>query len=226
MKPSDPDTILTEMVEAQRMTRITNQSITIFTVDQQLYRITVNVLWAYPEQFQNFIPCLGGMHMLMSFVGAVGTLMNNTGLEELMNSAFGGVLKTLSGKKYSQNIRALRMVIEELLRYIIPDTENYAELMAILEERYVVLQFYTLLFIICLFNYKYKTEYFVLDMAFRSSQSRTTKTWVTNLIKPVLIMMQFVRAEREGDWPLHLLAAVAAMIPYLCASGHFNYARY
>ena len=163
--------------------------------------------------------------MLMSFVGAVGTLMNNTGLEELMNSAFGGVLKMLSGKKYPQNLRALRMVVEELLRHIIPDTENYAELMAILEERYVVLQFYTLLFIICLFNCKYKTEYFLLDVAFRSSESRTTKTWVTNLIKLVLIMMQFVRAEREGDWPLHL-AAVAAMIPYFFASGHFNYARY
>ena len=77
------------------MTQITNQSITIFTVDQQLYRITVNALWAYPEQFENFIPRLGGMHMLMSFVGTVGTLMNNTGLEELMNSAFGGVYLTL-----------------------------------------------------------------------------------------------------------------------------------
>ena len=48
------------------------------------------------------------------FVGAVGTLMNNTGLEELMNSAFGGVLKMLSGKKYPQNLRPLRMVVEEL----------------------------------------------------------------------------------------------------------------
>ena len=120
--------------------------------------------------------------MLMSFVGAVGTLMNNTGLEQLMNSAFGGVLKMLSGKKCLQNLRALRMVVEELLPYIIPDTENYAELMAILEERYVVLKFYTLLFIFCLFNCKYKTEYFVLDMAFNSSEGRTTKTWVTNLI--------------------------------------------
>ncbi|KAG0712796.1 hypothetical protein GWK47_017680 [Chionoecetes opilio] len=38
-------------------------------------------------------------------------------------------------------------------------------------------------------------------------------------------MMQFVRAEREGDWPLHL-AVVSAMMPYFFASAHFNYARY
>ena len=34
-------------------------------------------------------PILEGMHTLMSFVGAVGVLMYNTGLKELLESAFG-----------------------------------------------------------------------------------------------------------------------------------------
>ena len=34
-----------------------------------------------------------------------------------------------------------------------------------------------------------------------------------------------VRAEREGDWPLHL-QDVEKMLPYLFASMHVNYARY
>ena len=38
-------------------------------------------------------------------------------------------------------------------------------------------------------------------------------------------MLLFVRAEREGDWPPHILA-VEEMVPYLFASAHFNYARY
>ena len=38
-------------------------------------------------------------------------------------------------------------------------------------------------------------------------------------------MMKFVRAEREGDWPLHLWA-VEDMLPYFFASSHVNYARY
>ena len=37
--------------------------------------------------------------------------------------------------------------------------------------------------------------------------------------------MKFVRAEREGDWSLHLLA-VKDMIPYFFASAHVHYARY
>lgn len=193
MVPSDPDTIMTAMVESQRMTRECGQSITVFTNDQQLYKVAVNVMWVYPDLFQSFVPRLGGMHTLMSLVGAVGMLMNNSGLEEVLSSAFGGVSKMLSGKKYPQNVRALRLVTEELLRSVIMDTESHAHLMSTLDEL--------------------------------STASRTAKMWVENLIKPVFIMMLFVRAEREGDWPLHL-AAVTMMIPYFFASSHANYARY
>ena len=45
------------------------------------------------------------------------------------------------------------------------------------------------------------------------------------MIKAVFIMMMYIRAEREGDWGLHLVA-VKAMIPYFFSAGHFNYARY
>ena len=53
----------------------------------------------------------------------------------------------------------------------------------------------------------------------------TSKIWVDILIKPMLIMMIFVRAERKGDWPLHMWE-VQQMIPYFFASGHTNCARY
>lgn len=57
------------------------------------------------------------------------------------------------------------------------------------------------------------------------SKSKTSKLWVDCLIKAVFIMMLYVRAEREGDWALHLVT-VKAMLPYFLASGHVNYARY
>ena len=58
-----------------------------------------------------------------------------------------------------------------------------------------------------------------------AAKSRTTKMWVDGFIKPVLTMMLYVRAERSGDWPLHL-QAVKLMMPYFFASSHINYARY
>ena len=58
-----------------------------------------------------------------------------------------------------------------------------------------------------------------------AAKSKTSKLWIDGLIKPVFLMMRFVRAEREGEWPLHL-SAVSDMIPYFFAAGHQNYARY
>jgi hypothetical protein len=128
--------------------------------------------------------------MLMSFVGAVGSLMTETGLAEVMNEAFSGDAKMLSWKTFPQNVRALRIVAEELLRKIVQgnDMASYDELIIFLD-----------------------------DLA----RSRSAKLWVDVVIKPVFIMMQYIRAEREGDWPLHL-EAVQQMMPYFFA----NYARY
>ena len=51
---------------------------------------------------------------MMSFIGSIGSLM--AGLYELLNSTFAGVQKMMTGKKVPQNMRALRIVAEELLR--------------------------------------------------------------------------------------------------------------
>jgi len=192
MNPADPDTILTAMVNTQDLTNSCGQRITLFTNDQ-LYRVAVGIKWVYQDRFLNFIPRLGGMHLMMSFVGCVGYLMANTGLEEIMKTSFGGVPKMLSGKKFPQNVRALRLVVEEVLRGIVGQLESHTELQEHLE---------------------------VL-----SQESRTTRLWVDCLIKPVFLMMLFVRAEREADWPLHLYA-VKEMMPYFFAAGHHHYARY
>ena len=77
--------------EARRITKHTGQSMTVFTADQQLYRVAVNVVWVYPELFDYFFLRLGGLHTLMIFVGSVGALMGNSGLEEMLKAAFGGV---------------------------------------------------------------------------------------------------------------------------------------
>ena len=52
-----------------------------------------------------------------------------------MKHAFGGVAKMLIGKKYPQNCRALRLVLEELLGNILDQVDSYDALMAVLEER-------------------------------------------------------------------------------------------
>jgi len=193
--PSHPDTIMTAMTEAQQLTHRIGQKFVLFTCDLQLYKVALDVKWAYPDKFSDVIPRLGGMHSLMSFVGCIGTLMENSGLAEILGEVFGGVSKMLTGKKFPQNMRALRMLAEEILREVLDDHPLHSkeDLMKVLGEL--------------------------------AERSKTAKLWVDTLIKPVFIIMMFVRAEREGDWLLHL-DAFKKMIPYFFAAQHIHYARY
>ena len=191
--PTDPSTMMTALVEAMRLTDETCQPFTVITCDQQLYKILVDLLWVYPSKFENVIVRLGGMHLLMSFIGCIGNLMSNSGLEDILSVAFGGVEKMLSGKKFPQNFRALRMIVELLLGQRIINIISGKDMEKLLNEL--------------------------------RTGSKTSKLWVDCLIKPVLLTMLYVRAEREGDWALHLYA-VSKMIPYFFAAGHHHYARY
>ena len=74
------------------------------------------------------------MHWLMSFVGSIGKLMKNSGLDMLMKTAFAGVDKMLIGKKLPMNVRALRVVVIELLRTLIGNNTKQDEMTAILQD--------------------------------------------------------------------------------------------
>ena len=188
--PSDPSTMLTAMTDVEKKTKEAGQQQTVFTADQQLYRVALDIIWSNPERWKNFIPRLGGMHWLMSFVGSVGKLMEGSGLDKLMGAAFAGVIKMLVGKKFPMNVRALRLVCLEILRGYTADSKE--ELDSFLQEM--------------------------------SRKSVTAEHWINNLIQPVMLMMMYCRAEREGDFALHLYAC-ANMIPYFFSAGHWNYAR-
>ena len=82
-------------------------------------------------------------------------------------SAFGSVKKMLSGKNFPQNVLALRLVAEELLREIVLDANSHDELFDVVAK--------------C------------------AQESRTARLWFDCLIKPVFVMMLYIRAEREAN---------------------------
>ena len=59
MKPTEPDTIITAMLEAQRLSEQAGQSFTVLTCDQQLYKIALQVKWNEPIRFSNMTIRLG-----------------------------------------------------------------------------------------------------------------------------------------------------------------------
>ena len=112
---------------------ITRQYV-IITFDEQLYKILIDLIWVYPLQLGKVVARLGGMHFLMTFIGCIDNLLVNSGLIDILNSAFGGVDKMLTGKKFPQNVGALRMVTEELLRPYLKNMETADEFMKFLQD--------------------------------------------------------------------------------------------
>lgn len=106
------------------------------TANQQLYKVALHIQWNDPLTFSNVYLRIGGMHILMNCVGCIGTLMDNSGLLELLTGPFGGVKKMLTGKKFPDNVRALRILTEELLRSVFASyqIETMDGLIAVLEE--------------------------------------------------------------------------------------------
>ena len=58
---------------------------------------------------------LGGLHLLMSCIDVIVTLIGETGLAEVLKSFISCFLRMMMGTKYSQNVRDLRIIAEELL---------------------------------------------------------------------------------------------------------------
>ena len=193
--PAEARSMKTAMITVKVVTESTGQMFVVFTADQQLCKIAVHILWDNPILFSNFYLRLGGMHLLMSYVGSIGTLMNNTGLTEALSAAFGGVLKMLSGKKFPENVRALRMLTECLLEPILT-TESTADM----DELHAI-----------------------LNRA--ASKTWTAHLWVDCVIKPVFIILRYVWAEREGDWLLHLKCVEEMMPLFFAAGHGLYYLR-
>ena len=114
--------------------------------------------------------------------------MAASGMTEILSDAFAGVLKMLTGKKYPDNVRALCMLVEEIIRPLF-QTQNLG----------------------CMADLRR-----ALDDA--ATHSRTAKLWVNCLIKPVFTTMKYVRAEREADWCLRLACVSEMMPLFFAAS--------
>ena len=99
---------------------------TLFTADQQLYRVMITIIWAYRGMFDNFmIPWLAGMHILKtSFVGCIGALMADSGLQEVLRCKRWGKISIAFSA-------SLWLPTEEPLRDIVENTQCYDELVAI-----------------------------------------------------------------------------------------------
>ena len=93
MNPEEPDIMLTTMKLVKSQSEQARQEHSVFTNDQQLFKIATQIPWHKPDEWKDFFPILGGMHTLMLFVECIRTLIASTGLSDMLKSIFGSVEK-------------------------------------------------------------------------------------------------------------------------------------
>ena len=155
--PAHPDTVLTTLIYLENTLNTFGMQYAHLSVDLQLYQIPCLVQWSDPCRWTSLVLHPGMMPTLMSFIGCIGTLKKASGVDVLLTAAFGGVAGIITGKSWTNALRAY-----------VPSH--------------------------C-------------------------------LIKPTLLALHLLRAQRDGDFLLQQVS-LEAMMPYFFAAGHMNYARY
>lgn len=226
LDPNQPDTIYSALSYAQSLCVDNSLGIAPVTFDQPLYIKACEIVQSSPE-LDKVVVRLGGFHLIMSYMGAIGTIMSGSGLAELWETVYApnSVVHMTSGHAYARALRA-HLTSTALVAHILETPGclsgiNLNRLRAVHD---------------MLLNRKCDTSnihneevvqqiiHIIQDlMTDLSGQSRTGKLWM-EYIKQVCVLLLFIRAERTGNWNLHLYA-VSEMIPILHAAGHLAYAR-
>ena len=201
----------------------------VLTVDQALYCKLMGLKWAHPEYQEFLVPKLGGLHISMNFMKAIGEHMQSTGLLEIWTESnlLGPktVTNALLGKDYEKGIRAHKITAQALWQIVLPQFRQYLQEsnddlrrqieMATLRETDEQL-IETL-----------STQTFhniLLEFGESEAEDPNFMLWWEYLLMVRLLLM-FIRAERDGIWDLHIFT-FRSMLPYFHRYDHLNYAKW
>ena len=110
LDPGNPSTIYTPLLFAAEHSKKYNQSSCIVTFDQLLYAKAMEIVLTANDEnpVASVIVRLGGFHLLMSFMGPIGTIMSGSGIEALWEIIYSSntVVYMMSGHANAMGLRA------------------------------------------------------------------------------------------------------------------------
>ena len=239
----DNNTVVTVINRFIEITTKLGQPYTVIAMDQPLYSKAKELVWANQEKYQDVVLLMGHLHILFNFLRAIGQHMENTGLVDIWveSGAFaeGSTDAMMESKAYYRAVRGHTLTYEALWQIywtlfsswlnetgknpslstkVVGVIEEFStrtqdnddvqrlvsEVMEVLDEENIIKM----------------TEEFDKEFA----DIPNFVLWRTYM-KMVETMLEFIRANRDGDWHLHL-NSFAAMLPWMTIYDHTNYARW
>ena len=250
LNPSDESCIYSTLSYIESQAIHLNIPTPCITFDQPLWLKAVEIIKA---KAMNIVCRLGGFHTLMSFLGSIGSMMKGSGLEEVLEKAYGPnvVNHIISGKAFARALRAHSLVEAALVNKLIgnistntnreitcpgreanidQDLEEAEDKLSTTEIEKIH-DFYDGIAdkYLSVMNTDKSNELMKLQnclLKYKESLAKTSRTarlWL-QYIEYVETVKLFIRAERIGNWNLHLIA-VGKMMNLFAATGHINYAK-
>lgn len=242
LKATDNTTLYSAMIFGLKEAKKIGQKNVFFTFDQQLYikareilaDVEFNLVECDHDMSHVFIR-LGGFHLIMSFLGCIGKVMDASGLREAWATIYAdkSTEKMLTGKNYARSLRANFYTEAALLTHILDESDltdkEKREILNIIcmepssnelasnNDQTILgkIQTYPVVSIL--------KEKLNDKMNLIAERGKTATLWI-QYIKMVSLVRSFIQAERCGDFDLHL-STIIEMIPFFHSSRHFNYAK-
>ena len=205
----------------------------VVTFDQPLYWKAQEIVLDSPpgSHLKSIVLLLGGFHTFMNLLGAIGTLMEGTGLKEILRTVYGdnSVAHMLTGKLVQRAFRGHLLVDRCLNRMMVSEmADGSPEFAAVVEESEGMYSALlngeaTLETVLTSENLSRIDEELEKRKTELSARSKASQLWL-NCQNMVKVARSLMKADRTGSWLMHL-RAVSDCLPIFAAAGHYNYLK-
>ena len=213
------DTLDTVVKRCMHISAALGQQYTVITVDQALFCKLLELKWSIPEYQNKLVVQLGGLHISMRFLKAIGNHMNGSGLAEIwVESGLLGPNATehvMNGKAYKRAMCPHKITLQSLWQLLMPSLLDFCQkshrdlfqepsALASSPENAEAL----------ITSLKSPRVQKVLDefVAQRSEENVNFTFWWSYMEMESILLM-FTRAQKEGNWDLYL-HSFRRMLPY------------
>ena len=118
--PTDASTIFTVIKLVQKMMASLDQQYSVITFDLAIYMKAKEIQWRNPREFSDVVIRMGGFHIALNFLAVIGKMFEESGLADLLVESgvygFNTATKLLKGKSYNRGVRGHKLVMEALVR--------------------------------------------------------------------------------------------------------------
>lgn len=239
---NDYSTIYTVLKHAQKISTAMGQADTVITFDLAIYSKAKEIQWRFPNEFSNVVVRMGGFHIALNFLSLLGKKYADSGLDDLLIEsgvyAAGSTSAVMKGKSYNRGIRAHKLCLEVFFRLAWNAFLAWYES----QEKRIPEEPVLCKIVDCIRMVENNkgnardsvrkieadlTELMSLFGVFKSENQARSKLFAfwDEYSAMVTSLLQFLKAERTGNWKLHL-SSIAAMLPYYFAMDRQNYARF